>query len=156
MWRRKKTKIEQNSSGDCFGSMISVLVFPFRGVALSLYFIWQKNGRDWLQETQREWEAVKDHWRQEMQCWWKKEVRAKWEAVTSDRVRRVKDKEYRAMTSSVIPLKLLLWLCLPTPSSGGILTGKCLSFPSAHINTDWWWGGRWLHGNYVTEWWHVK
>lgn len=45
--------MEQGSRGHLFGSMIFVLVFQFWGVALSLCFIQQKNGRDWLQETQK-------------------------------------------------------------------------------------------------------
>lgn len=39
----------------------------------------------------------------------------------SDGVRRVKNKEYCAMTSSLHPLKL--FLCLPNPNSGGVFTG---------------------------------
>lgn len=156
MWRRKETKAEQNSRGDLFGSMTSVLVFQFQGVDLSLCIIWQKNRRGWLQETQREGEAMKDNWRQEMQCLLKEGTESHTGSSPSDSVKRVKNKEYCAMTSSVSPLKLLLWLCLPTPNSGGVPTGKCLSFRLVPINTEWWWGRQWLYGNYVIEWWGVK
>lgn len=67
----------------------------------------------------------------------------------SDRVRRVKNKEYCAITSSLHPLNS--FLCLPNPNSGGIFTGKCLVLPLPHINTEWRWLRKLLHGNYVTE-----
>lgn len=120
---------------------------------MSICIIWrgEKKGRAWLEEKQREWEVGKDRWRQEVQCWWKKEVRAVREA---DRVRRVKNKEYCAITWSLHPLNS--FLCRPNPNSGGIFTGKCLVLPLAHINTEWWWLSKWLYGNYVTEWWGVR
>lgn len=157
MWRTKRTKVEQNSSCDVFGSMISVLVFQFQGVPLyirlsALYGGEKKEGLGCRKNKENEF--AKDHWRQEVQCQWKKEARAIKGSSPSDRVRRVKNKEYCAMTSSLHPLKLLP--CLSNPNSGGVLTGKCLAFPVAHINTEWWWLRKWLHGNYITEWWGVK
>lgn len=156
MWRTKRTKVEQNSSCDVFGSMISVLVFQFQGVPLyiclsALYGGEKKEGlgcrknREWVCERPLETGSAMSM---------KEGSESHKGSSPSDRVRRVKNKEYCAMTSSLHPLKLLP--CLSNPNSGGVLTGKCLAFPVAHINTEWWWLRKWLHGNYITEWWGVK
>lgn len=150
--RQKKSK----TVADIFGSTICVLVFQFQGVPLyiclpALYGRKKKEGLGFRKnkENERLWRTIGDRKgsvdeRRKREPWEKQSIR----------VRGVRNKEYCAVTSSLHPLKW--FLCLPNPNSGGVLTAECLAFPSAHVNTEWWWLRKWLYGNYITEWWGVK
>lgn len=159
MWRTKKKKVAQNSSW-YFCSMTSVLVFQFQGMPLfirlsALYGGEKKKKRKGLvggkTKRMRSWEGPLETGSAMLM---KEGSESHKGRRLSDRVRRVKNKEYCAITSSLHPLNS--FLCLPNPNSGGIFTGKCLVLPLAHINTEWRWLRKLLHGNYVTEWLDVR
>ena len=77
----KKTKVEQSSSSDHFVSMISVLVFLFQGVALSLLYM-VENRKGLVAGNTKRTQGCEGPLGQEVQCWWKKEVRVIQEAVS--------------------------------------------------------------------------